>query len=395
MACAAGFFGKLPLFHQIMAAGALGGGLLRVVAADTAVIRHHLVHRLIERDSVALLVSLQRVAFPARLESVVMAGTAAPRDLLVIDVGERYGCELAELEIRLRRAQQHEIGLIALEARRVLDPLDLELAFPVMTAGALLGTVGFALDLRGELAVASDTRLVRRHLEGRPVLLASLRGGNRGRSSPCLLRRRASSPPRRRHGDRLRICPWPLRRDGSEASCRNRTAAATIRRWAAAMAVAAGDRPGLRAFVGDLLVTADAVLVIEIHGLLFAGVHQGFVRGGQVAVILNDVAEGAVLFALRHRIRVQIMRELDRRSIQLSEKCHLGKRDHIRSGDRYRRPHSCRNRSKDKQQMDTTPSRAIGIDWPVRILLLCSAALMCRLIPSTPRVSPSSPSGCR
>ena len=171
MARAAGFIGKAPLFHQIMAAGALGGGLLRIVAADTTVIRHHLVHRLIERDPVALLVSLQRVAFPARLESVMMAGTAAPRDLLVIDVGERYGCELADLEIRHRRAHQHEIGLIALEAGSVFDPFDLELAFMFMTAGALLRTVGIALELRRELAVASNTRLVRCQLEGRPVLL--------------------------------------------------------------------------------------------------------------------------------------------------------------------------------------------------------------------------------
>jgi hypothetical protein len=82
----------------------------------------------------------------------------------------------------------------------------------------------------------------------------------------------------------------------------------------AKMAVPAGDRPGFCAFVGDLLVTADAVPVIEVHGLLIADVLQGFVRGRQVTVILNDVAEGAILLALRHEIRMQIVRELHRGS---------------------------------------------------------------------------------
>ena len=155
-----------------MAADAVAAGLLRVVAADATVIGHRLMRRLIERNPLALLASLQRVTFAARLESVMMAGAAARRDLLVIDVGERYGCELAELEIRFRRAQQYEIGLLALEARRVLDPLDPELALVVVAAGALLraGSIGVALDLSRRFAVTSDARLVRRQLEGRAVL---------------------------------------------------------------------------------------------------------------------------------------------------------------------------------------------------------------------------------
>ena len=58
------------------------------------------------------------------------------------------------------------------------------------------------------------------------------------------------------------------------------------------MAVPAGHGPGFRPFARDLLVTADAALVIEVHDLLFTGVHQGLVRRGQVAVVLDDVAEG-------------------------------------------------------------------------------------------------------
>ena len=70
------------------------------------------------------------------------------------------------------------------------------------------------------------------------------------------------------------------------------------------MAVAAGHRPGFLAFVGDLLVTADAALVIEVHLLVFTGSFQGFVDGRQIAIVANGVTAGAILVALRNCIRV-------------------------------------------------------------------------------------------
>ena len=128
-------------------------------------------HGLIERDTLALSASLERVTLAAGVEGLVMAGAAARRTLFMVDVGEGYGPQFAGLEIRFRGAQKQEVGLAAFEARWLVYYIDGSLPFLVMTTCAHLRPrrIGL-LELPRWFSVTTDTRLVGRNPEGHLVL---------------------------------------------------------------------------------------------------------------------------------------------------------------------------------------------------------------------------------
>ena len=161
----AGVLGKPSLFHQVVAASALGLGFFQLVTPYAAVIRTGTVHRLLKRDTVAFVAPDQRMTLAARCEFVVVAGATGVGGLLVVDMGKRHCIELTEFEVRFGGAEQHEVGLTPLQARRLLDNFNSQLLLRVVTSAARHRADSVVRARGRHLQVAVQARLVCRQSE--------------------------------------------------------------------------------------------------------------------------------------------------------------------------------------------------------------------------------------
>ncbi len=264
----------------------------------------------------------------------MVADAAALRGRLVIDMGEGHGPELARLEVGFRGAQQQEVLLTALQAGRVLDPLDGELVIEVVTVGAELGAGGPLLDgdLRRRLSMTADARLVRDHLVGLPVLLGLLAMAVAARA---LLALGVDELVGLRFVDVVAgFAPLLGRFDMAVVQGLVHPERLSRRRvqGLALVTVAAGDRARQLACIGGLLVTADALVVVEVDEIVLGDLLQSLEARGGLAVGIGGMAERAVLFALRHDLGVQVVRKQHGGPLQLFQRESLADRDQIRPG---------------------------------------------------------------
>jgi hypothetical protein len=123
-----------------------------IVTTYAAVLRAHIVHRLLQRHAAAFLVSLERMTLSTRIHIRVMARSAGFMKILVADVRKRNRVELGLVELVARSMEQNKVGLSPFESLGIFDSRDSALGLGGMTSGACdgacLGHDGVAIDTR-------------------------------------------------------------------------------------------------------------------------------------------------------------------------------------------------------------------------------------------------------
>jgi hypothetical protein len=99
------------------------------------------------------------------VKRLMMAKATTWHEFFVLNVRERNGPPFAGCQVRFGDGKQYEIWLLPLQARRILEHLNSQLAFLVMAAAAQLRTGRIRSKLQRGIPVTSDTRLVRRYLK--------------------------------------------------------------------------------------------------------------------------------------------------------------------------------------------------------------------------------------